>query len=54
MLRIWLANSKSKGAWYASLENAQTGERRVFASLEALVEYLKSQAEAIIKVSALD
>ncbi len=54
MLRIWLANSRSKEVWYASLENDQTGERRVFVSLEALVEYLKSQVEVIIKVNASD
>jgi hypothetical protein len=32
--------------WRASLENAQTGERRSFASLDDLIDYLSIQVGA--------
>jgi hypothetical protein len=43
MLRIWPVRNQQKQCWRASLENAQTGERVGFASLEELFEYLGQQ-----------
>jgi hypothetical protein len=41
LLRLWLENDSEKPVWRASLENAETGEPKVFASLELLVEFLR-------------
>lgn len=48
MLRIWSVRNDQKILWRASMENAQTGERRVFADLDDLFEYLQSQAAALV------
>ena len=42
LLRLWQAN-EVEGGWRASLESAQTGERRGFATLDALFDYVRSQ-----------
>jgi hypothetical protein len=42
LLRLWRVKEAEEG-WRASLESAQTGERRGFASLEALFDYVRSQ-----------
>ena len=42
LLRLWQAK-EGKGGWRASLESAQTGERRGFASLDDLFDYVRSQ-----------
>ncbi len=47
MLRVWSIKDDQKVLWRASLQNAQTSERRGFASLEDLFEYLRSQAAAM-------
>jgi hypothetical protein len=42
LLRLWQAKEGEEG-WRASLESAQTGERRGFATLDALFDYVRSQ-----------
>jgi hypothetical protein len=42
LLRLWRAKQGEEG-WRASLESAQTGERRGFATLDALFDYVRSQ-----------
>ncbi len=49
MLRIWLVRDNQQILWRASVENAQTGERRGFASLDELLEFLQSQAAAMLE-----
>jgi hypothetical protein len=51
LLRLWrVENDKAAGAdkavWRASLEVPHTGERRVFASLDELLEFLRQQTGA--------
>ena len=43
LLRLWCTGSESEGTWQFMLENPHTGEREVFASLEALVTYLRER-----------
>lgn len=40
MLRLWQEKDGTGAAWRASLESPHTGERRGFASLEALFSFL--------------
>ncbi len=42
LLRLWRAKEGEEG-WRASLESAQTGERKGFASLDALFDYVRSR-----------
>ena len=46
LLRLWQAGSAGKPVWRASLESAQTGERRSFADLESLFVFLKARTVA--------
>jgi hypothetical protein len=46
MLRLWQVRDKDEIAWRASLEDAHTGERRGFGSLEMLVAFLQEQTRA--------
>ena len=43
LLRLWRTSSRGKPTWRASLESAQTGERRGFADLESLFVFLVQQ-----------
>ena len=43
LLRLWRTSSQGKLAWRASLESAQTGERRGFADLASLFAFLEQQ-----------
>ena len=43
LLRLWKAEEQGQRIWLASLENALTGERKNFASLAALVQFLQDQ-----------
>jgi hypothetical protein len=43
LLRLWRTSSRGKPAWRASLESAQTGERRGFADLASLFAFLEQQ-----------
>lgn len=42
MLRLWQVD-EDKMVWRASLENAHTGARQGFASLDALLEFLEDE-----------
>jgi hypothetical protein len=46
LLRLWRVNSEGKTAWRASIESASTGERKGFASLDDLVDFLRQQTDA--------
>jgi hypothetical protein len=46
LLRLWRTSSQSNAVWRASLESAQSGERRVFADLESLFAFLEAQTGA--------
>jgi hypothetical protein len=43
LLRLWRTESAGKAAWRASLESAQSGERRAFADLASLFAFLEAQ-----------
>ncbi len=43
VLRVWLAGDRDQSQWHASLEDTRSGERRGFASLAALCDYLNQQ-----------
>ena len=43
LLRLWRTSSLSNAVWRASLESAQSGERRAFADLESLFAFLEAQ-----------
>ena len=43
MLRLWQVESEGGAVWRASLEDARTGERRGFSSLDALVAWLRKE-----------
>jgi hypothetical protein len=45
LLRLWQTKGGGEMVWRASLEDSQTGERRGFASLDALFAFLRQQAE---------
>jgi hypothetical protein len=44
MLRLWQAG-EDRMAWRASLENAHTGTRQGFASLDALLAFLEERTD---------
>jgi hypothetical protein len=46
MLRLWQVGKGQDLIWCASLESPHTGERRGFASLEALFKFLEEQTQA--------
>jgi hypothetical protein len=46
MLRLWQVSHEGELTWRASLESPHTGERRGFASLEALFAFLKEQTKS--------
>ena len=43
LLRLWKMEEQGRAVWLASLENALTGERKNFASLAALAQFLQDQ-----------
>jgi hypothetical protein len=45
LLRLW-RSSQSNAVWRASLESAQSGERRAFADLARLFAFLRAQTGA--------
>ena len=51
LLRVWQVESDGKLTWRASLESVHTGERRGFASLEILFEFLKGQTQGNVTQS---
>ena len=45
LLRLWQVNQNGDPVWRASLEDPRTGERRGFASLETLMDFLREQTQ---------
>jgi hypothetical protein len=43
LLRLWRTDSAGNAVWRASLESAQSGERRAFADLASLFAFLEAQ-----------
>ena len=43
LLRLWQIESEGQSVWLASLEDSRTGERRGFASIDALLVFLCQQ-----------
>ena len=54
LLRLWQAADGDQVVWQASLENAQTGERRGFADLDALLNFLRQTTDTETKPSEQD
>ena len=54
LLRIWQVTDAGKLVWRASLEDAHTGERQGFASLDALVAFLWEQMRKNKRTDRLD
>jgi len=46
LLRLWQVGTADVPSWRASLESAQTGERRGFADLESLFAFLEQQTRS--------
>ncbi len=46
LLRLWRVDEKGKTIWRASLQSPQTRERRGFASLDDLFDFLREQTGA--------
>ncbi len=46
LLRLWQSGLEEP-VWRASLENPSTGERHAFASLDLLVEFLRTETAAL-------
>jgi hypothetical protein len=47
LLRIWCEQRDGVWVWRASLESAQTGERRGFPTLEELLGFLSEQTGTV-------
>ncbi len=47
LLRLWRVKEGQEG-WRASLESAQTGERKGFATLDALFDYVRSRTRVAL------
>jgi|RhiMetdeSRZDD1v2_1073273.scaffolds.fasta_scaffold533859_4 hypothetical protein len=45
LVRLWATGAGHQQVWRASLEDAQSGERRGFANLEQLFVFLMEQTE---------
>ena len=45
LLRLWQTSDGQDVRWHASLEVPGSGERRGFASMDDLVDFLRSQTE---------
>ena len=43
LLRLWRGSGEETAVWRASLESPHTGERRGFASLDELFDFLRQQ-----------
>ncbi len=52
MLRLCQVRDNDEMVWRASLEDAHTGERHGFASLELLVAFLQEQVGVSIQIQA--
>lgn len=47
MLRLWETSNGERHIWRASLESPGTGQRRGFANLQSLVDYLQARTEGL-------
>ena len=47
LLRLWQGTSGGELVWLASLESPRTGERRGFARLDDLLDFLQHQTDAL-------
>ncbi len=47
LLRLWKTQEDGNPVWRASLQSVQTGERKMFADLSALFEFLARHFDAI-------
>jgi hypothetical protein len=54
LLRLWQVRNGKEAHWRASLQEAYTGERHGFASLEALFEFLRARTECTSDLTAED
>jgi len=43
LLRLWQVEQNGRFAWRCSLEETRTGQRRNFASLQTLLDYLLAE-----------
>ena len=48
LLRLWRVKEEGKTTWRASLQSPQTRERRGFASLDALFDFLRQRTETAL------
>lgn len=49
LVGLWLVENDEQTGWRATLENAHTGERQGFSSLEGLLSYLDTTTGTISK-----
>jgi hypothetical protein len=54
LLRLWQVAVEGGPGWRASLENAHTGQRQAFASLDDLFAFLRRQTAGIGAVEGKD
>jgi hypothetical protein len=47
LLRLWSVNNQGTKSWRASLQHAQTGEIKSFASPDALFDYLRARTTSL-------
>jgi hypothetical protein len=45
MLRLWQVKCGEASTWRATVESPHTGERRAFADLEGLLDFLRDSTE---------
>jgi hypothetical protein len=43
LLRLWQVHNDQHTTWVASVQNPTTGEKRPFASVEALIHFLQAE-----------
>jgi hypothetical protein len=48
LLRLWLVENREGFLWRCSVENVQTGERKGFASLESLCNFLCQETGLLV------
>ena len=46
LLRLWRVSGEEEMAWRASLQDARTGQRQGFTSLDDLFQFLRQQTKA--------
>ncbi len=42
LVRLWSSESDEDAAWHISLESSETGEKQIFANLNALFQFLEN------------